>query len=101
MRWRYAEYAKPNVLVVARDFVADPQPRLFVTLRNAGSSGLADLQVAAILQDSAGNAYAASATLVDRLSAQEEKTVSFSWPLGAVASTHAAVEVLVRQPAGR
>ncbi|MBI1957405.1 MAG: hypothetical protein HYS44_03040 [Candidatus Niyogibacteria bacterium] len=101
VRWRYADYTKPNILVVRRDFALLPSPRLEVTVRNAGSSGRGDLQASAILVDSSGNAYAASQTVIDELRAGTERIVSFSWPAGIVTGEPSAIDVLVRTPAPR
>ncbi|MBI2039003.1 MAG: hypothetical protein HYT22_01830 [Candidatus Niyogibacteria bacterium] len=100
-RWRYADYAKPNILVVRRDFTLTPSPRLSVTIRNAGSADRANLQASAILLDAAGNAYGASQTAVEELRAGAERVLSFSWPTGAVTTEPSAIDVLVRTPAPR
>ena len=101
IRWRYADYTKPNILVVRRDFALTPSPRLSVTVRNAGAVDHEQLQASAILLDPQGNAYAASQTVVGELRSGVERILSFSWPAGAVTEEPDTIEVLVRIPAPR
>lgn len=95
IKWRYADYTPPNVVVVSRDFSLFPQPYLSVTLRNNNLFDAENLQVSTILLDANGNTYAASITVVETISGKAEKTISFSWP-SIFTESPETIEILVR-----
>jgi hypothetical protein len=55
-------------------------PRLTARVRNNGVQVRTDLKVVAIVFDTAGNAFAASQTTVDRLPGGAEEDIIFTWP---------------------
>ncbi len=68
------------VVVRQRDFSADPLPLVRATLENTTNEELFGVQATAVLSDGAGNAFAASATVLERLPAGTTREVSFTWP---------------------
>jgi hypothetical protein len=55
-------------------------PRLEVTISNPSLEGFRDLEVAAVVFDTTGNARAASVTVIPSLRSNESKAVVFTWP---------------------
>lgn len=55
-------------------------PRVSATVRNTDVSPLFDISFVATVFDTAGNAYASSATHLDRLAAGETQQIVFTWP---------------------
>ena len=78
--WSYSSSVPPRVIVVARDFSMEPQPRLAATLKNEDLFDAEGLQVSAVLLDEKGTAIGASLALVERIEGNGQKTISFSWP---------------------
>ena len=103
IKWRYAEYSPPNVVVVSRDFSLLPQPNLRALLRNNDLFAAENIQVAAILSDETGKVSGASVTNIEKLEGQSEKTAFFSWPQGALETEPKNIEILIRkyQPANQ
>ena len=97
VKWRYAEYTPPNVVVVSRDFLLEPQPRLSALLRNNDLFALNNLQVAAILSDESGKVVGASLTNLDKIEGQSDRTISFSWPKTAIEGEPKNIEILIRR----
>lgn len=59
---------------------AGTAPRLVAKVRNSSVSDLHDIQFVATIFDTAGNAFAGSATLVPVLHEGERKEIVFTWP---------------------
>jgi len=55
-------------------------PRLEATITNTDVSPRTDVEFVAVIFDTAGNAFAASATKVDRMEPGESKQIVFTWP---------------------
>ena len=55
-------------------------PRVRALVRNASTAPVFDITLVATVFDTAGNAYAASATRIPRLSPDERQEVVFTWP---------------------
>lgn len=64
--------------VGAADIAASP--RVTATVRNTDVSPLFDISFVATVFDTAGNAYASSATHLDRLAPDETQQIVFTWP---------------------
>lgn len=94
INWIYSENAPPKIITVSREFSLIPQPRLNATLKNEDIFAAQNLQISAVLSDSQGRALGASATLLDKIEGQSQKTVSFSWP--ALESAPDKIEIFVR-----
>lgn len=78
--WEKAEIV-PKVITVERgDYVDTPRPQLKIRLTNQTLDILTGIRLAAVLSDSDYNAFAASATLVDKLEANESREVFLTWP---------------------
>lgn len=58
----------------------DSKPRLTATVSNNSVADLVGSSFVAVIFDPAGNAFAASATTLDRLSAGASTPIAFSWP---------------------
>jgi hypothetical protein len=59
---------------------ADTVPRLEAKATNTSVGAIADINFVAVIFDTAGNAFASSATHVDRLEAGDSKQIVFTWP---------------------
>lgn len=55
-------------------------PRLTAIARNSSVAPIADISFVAVIFDPAGNAFAASATTLSRLGADESSEIVFTWP---------------------
>lgn len=55
-------------------------PRLTARVQNTGVSDLQDTEFIAVIFDTAGNAFATSATILTSLEGGEEKEIVFTWP---------------------
>ncbi len=55
-------------------------PRLTATARNISVAPISDIGFVAVVFDPAGNAFAASATTLSRLSADASAQIAFTWP---------------------
>jgi hypothetical protein len=75
-------YDATRIIVVEEKDMADPgtTPRLSATIRNTAVSGLRDIEFVAVIYDTAGNAFASSATVVPTLEDGETKEIVFTWP---------------------
>ena len=75
-------YDATRPIVVATKDLTDPgsAPRLAARIQNKGVADLRDIEFTAVVFDTAGNAFASSATLVDSLEDGEEKEIVFTWP---------------------
>ncbi|MBI5457101.1 hypothetical protein HY971_00015 [Candidatus Kaiserbacteria bacterium] len=78
------ERVKDNALAVTvnnkdiSNITADP--RLSATVKNNGVASLTDVSFVAVIFDPAGNAFAASATALQRIDAGASSQVTFTWP---------------------
>jgi len=70
-------------------------PRLSATVRNTSVSDVVDPSFVAVVSDPAGNAFAASATTLQRLGAGEVGQVVFTWPT-AFTSAVGRIDILPR-----
>ncbi len=75
-------YDPTRAIVVATKDLTDPgsAPRLAARIQNKSVADLRDIEFIAVVFDTAGNAFASSATLVDSLEDGEEKEIVFTWP---------------------
>ncbi len=89
--------AKPLV-VRRREFSAAPEPLVRALVENVSEAELLGVQATAVLADAAGNAFAASATVVERLAAGASQEISFTWPSTAVRVAPTVIEVYVHAP---
>lgn len=55
-------------------------PRLSASARNNSVASFMDISFVAVIFDPAGNAFAASATSLERLDADETSQIIFTWP---------------------
>jgi len=95
INWSYSSSVPPRVLVVARDFSMEPQPRLAAILKNEDLFDAEGLQVSAVLLDENGTAIGASSAVVERIEGNGQKTISFSWPT--LESAPKTIEIFTRK----
>ena len=74
--------AIPKVINIERkSFINTPKPQLQITVTNLTLDPISNLRVSTVLSDNNNNALAASATLVDKLKAEEIKEIFLTWPI--------------------
>ncbi|PJE74378.1 MAG: hypothetical protein COV01_01385 [Candidatus Taylorbacteria bacterium CG10_big_fil_rev_8_21_14_0_10_41_48] len=74
---------RSSTLVVRNKEVTnvDTMPRVTAVIGNTGVKDIEDAEVVAVAFDSAGNAFAASSTLIPLIEGGESIVVSFTWPV--------------------
>lgn len=72
--------AKPLIVSEVASDAVGTSPRVSATVHNTSVGVLFDIDVVATVFDTAGNAYASSATHIARLSPDESQHVVFTWP---------------------
>jgi hypothetical protein len=79
--WKHMENPA-DVLVIGNRAISaiDAAPRLEANVKNTSVAVIQDPEFVAIVFDTAGNAFAASATTLTRLAGNEEGRVVFTWP---------------------
>ncbi|MFZ2886381.1 MAG: hypothetical protein WA021_01015 [Minisyncoccia bacterium] len=79
--WERLYDATRPVTIAAKD-MRDPgtSPRLSAFVENTAVSQYRDVEFVAVVFDTAGNAFAASATIVPILEAGDRKEIVFTWP---------------------
>lgn len=79
--WQHYEDTSRAVKVTDRNLSDEiSSPRLEATAENTSVSTLSDIRFIAVIFDTAGNAFASSATHVDRLAGGESAQIVFTWP---------------------
>lgn len=75
-------YDATRPITVAAKNMTDPgiSPRLSTTIQNDAVAELRDIRFVAVVFDTAGNAFAASATAIPSLEEGERKEIVFTWP---------------------
>ncbi|HWO07645.1 MAG TPA: hypothetical protein VNM40_03625 [Candidatus Paceibacterota bacterium] len=75
-------YDATRPIVIETKQITDPgaMPRLTAIVHNTGVTGFRDTQFVAVVYDTAGNAFAASATVVPVFGDGERKEIVFTWP---------------------
>lgn len=96
LEWQRIETLKPNLIVIQKNFVAEPSAALEARIRNGEVAPQKDVTVAAILYDEEDNVLAASATLLDEIPAGGERSAYFTWGIGLGSTTPQKIDVLVR-----
>ncbi len=77
---RYKNYKKPTFTVKDKTLTLDPAPRVAVTIGNDSLFDTSNIEVVAVVLDSAGNAIGSSKTTIDTLAQGQAKQVFFTWP---------------------
>ena len=78
--WEHMDDATKAVSISNKKVETDTSPRISADVENVSVGTVSDLSVVAVVFDTAGNAFAASATHVDRLGAGEKRNIVFTWP---------------------
>lgn len=79
--WERLYDATEPITVPTKEVVnADKEPRLNAVVKNGSVSDLRETQFVAIIFDTAGNAFAGSATEVQFLERGEQQDLTFTWP---------------------
>jgi len=79
--WERLADRSGEVIVRNKDIVdIATQPRITATIEHTGVKDLTDLTVVAVVYDIAGNAFAASSTIIPLLPGGDEYDVFFVWP---------------------
>lgn len=79
--WRHLSLEMPELAIEDREFEpSETRPRLRANLVNRTFSDFEDIEIAALLFNSAGNVIGASRTLVSRLEKDERQEIVFLFP---------------------
>lgn len=78
--WRSLTRLREVTIEDQRVMRADTEPRVEATIRNATLDDVRDIEVVAVVFNTAGNAIAVSQTIVPLLEQQSTQTVFFVWP---------------------
>lgn len=78
--WEKALAVPKNILLERKDFSRQPTPHLSLQVENTSLNEIQNIKLYAVLSDVNGNAFAGSATVLDRLTGGEKKDVFFTWP---------------------
>lgn len=79
--WERLDNPADSLLISNKTIEApDSAPRLSAKVKNASVAPAIDPSFVAVVFDTAGNAFAASATTLQRLAPNEEKEIVFTWP---------------------
>lgn len=78
--WKKVERVTIPVNFSSYQYAEDPQPRLSAVVTNQTVKTLPGFRVVALLEDNAGNVYAASETYVDGIAGSGSETILFTWP---------------------
>lgn len=79
INWKRFDITRPNILVSSKFFENAPNGREKVIFQNKTILPIRNLDAYAVLLDSDGNAFGASATRIERLLSEETKEVFFTW----------------------
>ncbi len=80
MPWRSLTRLREVTIEDQRVLRADSEPRLEATIRNATLEDVRNIEVVAVVFNTAGNAIAVSQTAVPLLEQQSTETIFFVWP---------------------
>lgn len=81
--WNRFETTKPEFDVIdERVLFATTTPTIKATLKNRTINKYTNIEVVALVYNKAGNAFAASKTIVDIIRANDEAQIVFTWPTG-------------------
>ena len=81
IRWHRINDPKEIVIVEQELQNADTEPRIEALVENKSLNEAKDVEVVAVVFDTAGNAMAVSQTLVQQLRGQTKVPIFFTWPL--------------------
>ncbi|MES2623354.1 MAG: hypothetical protein V4576_03005 [Patescibacteria group bacterium] len=85
---------KPELEVVDRSLTnEDEAPLIEATVRNKTLHTFKNVEVVAIVYDSAGNGFAASRTFIDKIGDRQDVKIRFTWP-EAFATSSAKIEII-------
>lgn len=75
-------YDATRPIIIATKNLTDPgtSPRLSARVQNTSVTNMRDVDFIAVVFDTAGNAFASSATVLESLEDGEEREVVFTWP---------------------
>ncbi len=78
--WEKASPVQKNIMLERKDFSRQPTPRLRLQVENTSLNEIQNIKVYTVLSDVNNNAFAGSATFLDKLVGGEKKDVFFAWP---------------------
>jgi hypothetical protein len=80
--WERLEDRSSLVSIRNKELITpDTRPRITALVDNNGVKDLRDLEIIAVAFDGAGNAFAASSTVIPLLESEESQVIAFTWPL--------------------
>ncbi len=71
--------SKPTIRIKQPSFENGDIPRVYVTIVNTKSASIKNIPIRVVLYDSFGNAIGVGERFLDRMSAEEEKNLVFTW----------------------
>jgi len=78
--WQEVSQREPLIRASQRSFINEPFPRLVANVTNETVEDFPRVRVVVVLSDASGNAFAASATLVENLQRRSTREIVFTWP---------------------
>lgn len=78
--WERIEEEKLDMTAYNYRFSNEPKGRLDATVRNNNFFEERNIEIMTALFDDSGNAFAVSKTRIDRIEAETERAIGFSWP---------------------
>ncbi|MCX6713760.1 MAG: hypothetical protein NTV48_01510 [Candidatus Vogelbacteria bacterium] len=78
--WEKAISVPKNILLERKDFIPQPTPHLSLQVTNTSLDEIQNIKLYTVLSDVNSNAFAGSATILDKLVGGEKKDVFFTWP---------------------
>lgn len=78
--WQRIKVIPPTISIGTKNYTNLPQPRLQSSITNNSLDTLRGTKFVAVLSDQAGNALAASQTVIDVLVGNASKELNFTWP---------------------
>lgn len=80
VQWRKVDRVVIPVNFSSQQYSEDPAPRLSAVVTNQEVRALPGFRVVVLLEDNAGNVYAASETYVDGIAGSGTERILFTWP---------------------
>lgn len=80
LAWERAKSLSKDISLERKNYTNTPKPSLRLVAHNDGLQTIKDIQILTVLSDINSNAFAASATVIDKLEPSSQKDAYFTWP---------------------
>lgn len=79
--WQRVDWAVPRVSLRRTNLELLPTPRVTIEVTNNESFDLENVKVVVVVSDADNNAFTSSATVIDKIKANDKAEAYFTWPL--------------------